>query len=119
MCLNSEFRVVMSVAISDVFVRLNLQLFVGGFLSLYVCVFTNKWCPTHIVLCVCFIFLRLVYPTFCMLPVSLSLDCPVLIAPLVFSNVYRKNSEEHINNMLITYSFFIDFHLFTSSMTKH
>jgi hypothetical protein len=41
------------------------------------------WCPTHIVLCVCFVFLRLVYP---MLPVSL--DCPFLIAPSVFSNVY-------------------------------
>jgi hypothetical protein len=31
----------------------------------------------------CFVCLRLVYP---MLPVSL--DCPFLIAPLVFSNVY-------------------------------
>ena len=26
------------------------------------------WCPTHVVLCFCFVFLRLVYP---MLPVSL------------------------------------------------
>ena len=41
------------------------------------------WCPTHIVLCFCFVCLRLVYP---MLPVSL--DCPFLIAPSVFSNVY-------------------------------
>jgi hypothetical protein len=37
----------------------------------------------HIVLCFCFVFLRLVYP---MLPVSL--DCSFLIAPFVFSNVY-------------------------------
>jgi len=35
------------------------------------------------VLCFCFVFLLLVYP---MLPVSL--DCPFVIAPLVFSNVY-------------------------------
>ena len=37
----------------------------------------------HIVLCVCFVFLRLVYT---MMPFSL--DCPFLIAPSVFSNVY-------------------------------
>jgi hypothetical protein len=43
------------------------------------------WCPTHIMLCFCFIFLRLVYP---MLPVSL--DCPFFIAPSVFSNLYLK-----------------------------
>jgi len=35
------------------------------------------------VLCFCFVFRRLVYR---MLPVSL--DCPFLIAPSVFSNVY-------------------------------
>ena len=40
-------------------------------------------CPTHIVLCFCFVCLRLVYP---MLPVSL--DCSFLIDPSVFSNVY-------------------------------
>ena len=39
--------------------------------------------PTRIVLCFCFVFLRLVHP---MLPVSL--DCPILIVPSVFSNVY-------------------------------
>ena len=36
-------------------------------------------------LCFCFVFLRLVYP---MLPVSL--DCPILISPSVFSNVYSE-----------------------------
>jgi hypothetical protein len=41
------------------------------------------WYPTHIVLCFCFVFRRVVYPMF---PVSL--DYPFLIAPLVFSNVY-------------------------------
>ena len=41
-------------------------------LFVFVCV---QWCPTHIVLCFCFVFLRLVYP---MLPVSL--DCPFLIS---------------------------------------
>jgi hypothetical protein len=40
-------------------------------------------CPTHIVLCFCFVFLRLVYH---MIPVSL--DCQFVIAPSVFSNVY-------------------------------
>ena len=37
----------------------------------------------HIVLCVCFVFRRLVYT---MMPFSL--DCSFLIAPSVFSNVY-------------------------------
>jgi hypothetical protein len=35
------------------------------------------------ILCFCFVFLRLVYPM-----LSVSLDCPFLIAPSVFSNVY-------------------------------
>jgi len=42
-----------------------------------------KWCPIHIVLCFCFVFFRIVYP---MLPVSV--DCPFLFSPSVFSNVY-------------------------------
>ena len=42
-----------------------------------------QWCPTHIVLCFCFGFLRLVYPM-----LSVSLDCPFLIAIQAFSNVY-------------------------------
>ena len=46
----------------------------------FACVY---WCLSHIVLCFCFVCIRLVYP---MLPVSL--DCPFLISPLVFSNVY-------------------------------
>ena len=49
-------------------------------LFVFVCIY---WCPTHIVLCFCFVFLRLVYS---MLPVSL--DYPFLIAQTVFSNVY-------------------------------
>ena len=44
---------------------------------------SGKRCLTHIVLCFCFVFLRLVYPM-----LSVSLDCPLLIAPSVFSNVY-------------------------------
>ena len=66
-------------------VRLCLQLFVGGFMSYlrYLCLFVHSGVQ-HILCCV-FVFycLRLVYP---MLPVSL--DCPFLIAPSVFSNVY-------------------------------
>ena len=38
---------------------------------------------TYCVVFFCFVFLRFVYP---LLPVSL--DCPFLISPLVFSNVY-------------------------------
>ena len=45
-------------------------------------------CPTHVVLCFCF-----VCP---MLPVSL--DCPFLIAPSVFSNIYFRI---HIRNRVI------------------
>jgi hypothetical protein len=41
------------------------------------------WCPTNVVFCFSFVFLRLVYP---MLPVFL--DCPFLIDPSVLSNVY-------------------------------
>jgi hypothetical protein len=57
------------------------------------------WCSTHVVLCLftyggvrhmlccafVFIFLRLVCTV-----LSVSLDCPFLIAPSVFSNVYSK-----------------------------
>jgi hypothetical protein len=42
-------------------------------------------CPTHIVLCFCCVCIRFVYH---MLPVSV--DCPFLIAPSAFSNVYFK-----------------------------
>jgi hypothetical protein len=62
--LRSEFRVVMSVTISAWkrrSVRLYLQFFLGGLVSLFtlfefVCV---EWCPTHIMMCFCFVFLRL------------------------------------------------------------
>jgi len=48
----------------------------------YLCLFTNSGVQ-HILLCAFVFFLRLVCR---MLPVSL--DCPLLIAPSVFSNVY-------------------------------
>ena len=64
-------------------INYDLQLFVGGFTSYlrYLCLFS--WCPTHIVLCCVFVLFF-----FFLLPVSL--DCPFLIAPSVFSscNVY-------------------------------
>ena len=50
-------------------------------LFVFVCVW---WCPMHIVVCFCFVFLRSCVP-YRMLPVSL--HCPFLIAPSVFSNV--------------------------------
>jgi hypothetical protein len=49
----------------------------------YLCFCCIEWCPTHIVLSFCFVFLRLVYPM-----LAVSLDCPFVIAPSVFSNVY-------------------------------
>ena len=47
-------------------------------LFVFVCV---QWCPTHIVFCFLFCF-----SSSCML--SVSLDCPFFIVPLVFSYVY-------------------------------
>jgi hypothetical protein len=46
----------------------------------------------HILCCIFFFFLRLVYPMF-----QVSLDCQFLIAPLVFSNVYlfKHKSDSH------------------------
>ena len=60
---------------------LYFQLFVGGFMSYlrYLCLFAYSGVQ-HIL---CYVFIRIVYT---MLPVSL--DCPLLIAPSVFSNVY-------------------------------
>jgi hypothetical protein len=49
-------------------------------LFVFVCVY---WCPEHILLCFCFVYLRLVYPI-----LSVSLHCPFLMAPSIFSNVY-------------------------------
>ena len=40
----------------------------GSCLLYFICVYCVKWCSTHIVLCFCFVFLRLVYS---MLTVSL------------------------------------------------
>ena len=48
----------------------------------YLCLFGHSGVQ-HIVLCFCLVFLHFVY---LMLPVSL--DCPFLIAPSVFSNIY-------------------------------
>ena len=48
-----------------------------------------QWCPTHILLCFYFVFV-LVYR---MLPVSL--DCPFLIAPWEFSNVYLQELQSY------------------------
>ena len=50
-----------------------------------ICVWLRIVVSTHIVLCFCFLCLRLVYPI-----LSVSLDCPFLIAPSVFSNVYMR-----------------------------
>ena len=50
------------------------------FMFLFICVW---WCPTHIVPCFSFVFLRIVCPV---LPVSQ--DYPFLIDLSVFSNVY-------------------------------
>ena len=60
---------------------------------MFVCVW---WCTAHIVLCFCFVCLRLLYP---MLPVSL--DCPLLIALSVFSNVYLSKGSRVILAIIV------------------
>jgi hypothetical protein len=64
-------------------VTLYLQLFVWGlmFYLCYLCSSSDSGIQN--ILCFCIVFLRLVYT---MLPVSL--DCPLLTAPSVFSNIY-------------------------------
>ena len=47
------------------------------------------WYPTHIALSFCFVFLRLVYSM-----LQVSLDCPFLIDPSVFSNVYYTHTRD-------------------------
>ena len=62
-----------------------------SYLPFVLCLFAYSGVQ-HILCCVfCFVCLRLVYP---MLPVSL--DCPLLIDPSVFSNVYyQQNTAEN------------------------
>ena len=52
------------------------------FFALFVFVCAQR-CPTHIVLCLFFVYLHLVYSM-----LLVSLDCLFLISPSVFSNVY-------------------------------
>ena len=60
-------------------------LYEGITLFVFVCVLR--------VVCFCFVFLRLVFPVW---PVSL--DCPFLIAHLIFSDVYLQVREQRIIN---------------------
>jgi hypothetical protein len=55
-----------------------------------ICKIYRIWCSTHIVLYFFFFFLCLVYP---MLPVSL--DCPFLLVPSVFSNIYILSNDDN------------------------
>ena len=86
--LRSQFRVVISVAISAwrrCSVRFCLRLFVVGFMSClcYLRLLAHSGVQ-HLLCCVfCFVCLRLVYP---ILPVSL--NCPILIAPSILYNIY-------------------------------
>ena len=83
MFLRSEFRVVIryDFRIETMFGSSYLRLFVGGRMSClrYLCLFAHSGVQ-HIGLCYFFFLLRLVLP--------ISLDCPFLVAPSVFSNVY-------------------------------
>ena len=65
----------------------------------FVCIY---WCPTHIVLCFCFVYLRLVYPA---LPVSL--DCSFVIASQVFSSGYSLfcNTKPILSEINLRYNF--------------
>ena len=62
----------------------------GGRMSYlrYLCLFTYSGVQ-HILLCFCFVCLRLVYP---MLPVSV--DCLILIVPSILSDVYYEYRED-------------------------
>jgi hypothetical protein len=85
--LRSEFHVVMSVpnsAYKHCSLCLYLQLSVGGPMSYlrYLCLLAHSG-EQHIILCLCFVCPRLVFPV-----LPFSLDCSFLIAPSVFSNVY-------------------------------
>jgi hypothetical protein len=57
-------------------------------------VFPKRSTQSCIVLCFCFVFRRLVHP---MLPVSL--DCPILIVPSVFSNVYLYSLHDCVDRL--------------------
>jgi hypothetical protein len=86
--LRYEFRVVFPVTISAYkrcSVRRYHQLFVGVFMSLlrYMCLLAHR----GVQYILCFVFLSFVY---LMLPFSL--DCPLLTASSVFSNVYLNNN---------------------------
>jgi hypothetical protein len=82
--LRSEFRVCYDLRIKRCSVLLYLQLFVGGLMSYlrYLCLFAYSG-VTHILGFFVLCFFVFVYPV---LPVSL--DCPFVCAPSVFSNVY-------------------------------
>jgi len=74
--------------ISNISVALREHMRTHVLLTLIVFVCVN-WCPTYIVLWLCFwfVFLRHVYPM-----LSVSLDFPFLIDSSVFSNVLHKNN---------------------------
>ena len=77
-------------------------------LVMFICV---QWFPTHIVLCFCLVFLHLVYHM-----LSLSLDCPFLIALSVFSNVYIHLKVFHPVMLLKVCSLFILTNYYTKLM---
>jgi hypothetical protein len=100
------YRIVENTSLKRYSVRLHLLLFVGGRMSYlrYLCLFTYSGVQ-HIVLCFCFVFLRIVYPMLLVFlrivyptllvflrivypTLLVSLDCPFLIAPSVVSNFY-------------------------------
>ena len=56
----------------------------------YLCLLVHSGVQ-HILCCVCFVFVRLVYPK-----LQVSLNGPFLIAPSVFSNVYFMSSFKHV-----------------------
>ena len=89
-----DFRIItmFGTSLSPVVCRRTHVLFT---LFVFVCVY---WCPTHIVLCLCVVFLHFVYH---MLPVSL--DCHFFITPSVFSNVYLPSLFAISSSSSITY----------------
>ena len=101
-CLSVIFyaNTTMPPAWKDVRFVLSIRLFVGGLMSYlrYLCLFACSGVQHVLCWFFFFFFLHLVYPM-----MTVSLDCPFLIAPSVFSNVYfEPKALDSINESLLS-----------------
>ena len=135
----SEFRVVMSLTISSwkrFSVRLCLQLFVGGLMSCfrYLCLFTYSGvqhilCSVFVlfVVVLCTLCCQFLWIVHCWLPIRysltfivslpVSLDCPLLIAHSVFSNIFVSLPVSLDCPLLIAHSIFSNIYCISASFS--